>query len=48
MGASGAAGGNAGGPQMQPGKGPTNRTDVIIALAAIAVVVGVVLFLALG
>ncbi len=42
----GAAEGQAGGPSMTPGRGPTNRRDVGIAVLAIAVVIGAVVLLA--
>ena len=44
----GGAEGGAGGPRLTPGKGPTSRTDVAIAAAAVIAVVGVVLVLVLG
>ena len=41
-----AAEGNAGGPQVEPTRGPTGRRDVLIAIGAIvAVVAGVVVLL---
>jgi len=42
-----AADGTPAGPSMTPGKGPTDRRDVIIAVVALLVVAGVVLALAL-
>lgn len=42
-----AAEGSDTGPAFSPRRGPTNRLDLLIAVAAIAVVVGVVLLLAL-
>lgn len=48
LGASSAAGGNAGGPSMPGHKGPTDRTDVLIAIGAVVLVIGGILALALG
>ena len=43
-----AADGKAGGPQIGPNKGPTNRRDLAIAIGAIAAVAAIVLALAFG
>lgn len=45
----GAAEGKAGGPMMAPGKGPTDRRDIVIAAVVIvAVALAVILFVSLG
>lgn len=46
--ARGAAEGRAGGPQIGPNKGPTDRRDLAISIGAIAAVAAVVLALAFG
>lgn len=43
-----AADGGDTGPQVGPHKGPTDRRDLAIAIAAVAVVVGVIVVLAVG